>query len=116
MDNARTPRHSKNSRSDARERAEQILEAIGERAFQRKWELSTTKKVVRAAEEMLEEQASRTERQIDTYLRTGIDIGTREEANSQTGPYADQANRDRLALYLQEHRIGTKSYQKQEEE
>lgn len=65
------------------------------------------KKLVRDAEEQLESVARREEHRQAFLKKTGIDIGTREEAIYQIGPYLDQANLDRISLYYLEHGVGT---------
>ena len=65
------------------------------------------KKLIRETEEQLESVARREEHRQAFLKKTGIDIGTREDAIYQTGAYLDQSNLDRISLYYQEHEIGS---------
>ncbi|MBG6106589.1 hypothetical protein [Frigoribacterium sp. CG_9.8] len=58
------------------------------------------------AEQYLAGLADREARREEVLLRHGFDIGTRQEAITMTGPYQDQANADRIALFFMERRIG----------
>lgn len=64
--------------------------------FRRRQEKRAIEAVVSAAE-ALNERAARRERILAEY---GFDIGTREEANSQTGPYADPDNQFAVEAFL----------------
>jgi hypothetical protein len=64
--------------------------------WQRRQERRANEAVVASAE-ALTERAARRERILDEY---GFDIGTREEANSRTGPYADPENQFKVEAFL----------------
>ena len=88
---------SKSSRnpSDTNPRDEERLERHRERQI--------AKRVIADAESEMEYAAWRRQQALEIDARYGIDIGTREQANTLTGPYADQTQ---LALLYMESGVG----------
>lgn len=78
-----------------------------EAAYERYWQTRQAKQLVAEAESELANIADREARRQSILTKHGFDIGTREEAITQTGPYADQANLDRIAVFFMEHGVGT---------
>lgn len=77
-----------------------------EERFEKSRAQQVAKQVIRDFESMLEQRAEREALREKILAKYGFDIGTRQEAITQTGPYADQANLDRIALHNMEHGVG----------
>lgn len=75
--------------------------------YDKYWRDHQAKRAVWELEDMLSDLSRRAELRETILAKHGFDIGTREEANTRTGPYADQANLDRIALFYQEKGVGT---------
>ena len=74
--------------------------------YERYWQARQVKSLIAEAEAELANITDREARRQNILAEHGFDIGTREEAVTQTGPYADQANTDRIAVFYMEHRVG----------
>ena len=77
-----------------------------EERLERHRDRQIAKRVIAAAESEIEYAAWRSRQALEMHARYGVEIGTREQANNLTGPYAEQAQQDRLALLWMESGVG----------
>ena len=80
---------------------------MSEAQFEAQFVARQARRLVSETEAELAAIANREATRLRVLGESGFDIGTRQQAITQTGPYSDQANLDRLALFFMEHGVGT---------
>lgn len=87
-----------------------------EQQFEQYWTERRAKRLVAEAEDLLANIADRETIRRSIMAKHGFDIGTRDQALNRSGPYADQANLDRIALFYMEHGVAVVDLPKETEQ